>query len=52
VGLGTEVTGIRDRRGEKLVKDMGMIGGDEPEKVGVSLDSKFVFTQQIHFFLS
>jgi len=31
VGSGTEVIGIGDR-GEKLVKDMGMIGGDGTEK--------------------
>jgi len=37
VGSGTEVIGIGDRRGEKLVKDMGMIGSDRPEKGGVSL---------------
>jgi len=36
-GMGTEVIGIGDRRGEKLEKDMGMIGGDGPEKGGVSL---------------
>jgi len=30
-----EVLGIGDRRGEKLVKDMGVIGGDGLEKGGV-----------------
>jgi len=28
VGSGTEVIGIGDRRGERLVKDMGMMAGD------------------------
>jgi len=38
VGSGTEVIGIGDSwEGGGLVKDMGMIGGDGPEKVGVSL---------------
>jgi len=39
VGLGTGVICIGDRRGrgEKFVKDMGMIGGDRPEKGGVKL---------------
>jgi len=37
VGSGTKVIGIGDRKGEKLVKDMGMIGGDGPEKGEVSL---------------
>jgi len=32
VGSGTEVIGIGDRRGEKLMKDMGMIGGDRQKK--------------------
>jgi len=32
-----EVIGIGDRRGEKLVKDMGMIEGDRLEEGGVSL---------------
>jgi len=35
VGSGTEVIGIGDRKGEKSVKDMGMIGGDGAEKGGV-----------------
>jgi len=30
VGLGTEFIGIGDSRGEKLVKDMGMIVGEGP----------------------
>jgi len=33
VGSGTEVTGIEDRRGEKLVKGMGMIGDRRREKL-------------------
>jgi len=37
VGSETEVIGIGNRRGDKLVKDMGMIGGDKTEKGGVSL---------------
>jgi len=37
VGSGTGVIGIEDRRGEKLVKDMGRIGDDGPEKGGVRL---------------
>jgi len=32
VGSETEVIGIGDRRGYKLVKNMGMIGGDGPER--------------------
>jgi len=32
VGSGTEVIGIGDRRGEKLMKDMGIIAGDGQEK--------------------
>jgi len=37
VGSGTEVIGIGDRRGEKLVKAIGMIGDDGPEKGRVRL---------------
>jgi len=36
VRSGTGVKGIGDKRGEKLVKDMGMIGDDGPEKGGSS----------------
>jgi len=37
VGSGTEDIGIGDRRGGELVKDMGMIRGNGPEKGGVSV---------------
>jgi len=37
VGSGTEVIGIKDRSGDKLVKDIGMIGGDGSENEVVCL---------------
>jgi len=35
VGSGMEVIGIGDRRGKKLMKDMGMIGGDGPDELSL-----------------